>query len=560
MVCDKFECAAASSLTKDCMRSAGVRPAFHTRNAGKVWQFGFLNPTMPLRKARGIRSTLLVVPNCPHFLDVPTDLIMRTVRKPSLSEKEIMRINRKMLTLIIASLCGTGSSAIAVGQDYDSRSPLSSVGRIGDGGVAAPSTADPADTLDSRPAAFRSNTVSDPAAYAAAPAGGGYDTPTYSMASYAMPGSEGSSCSDLSCGSTSFAGGCNTGCGSVGCSNGWLESETLLWWAKGIQGAPLVVGGNSPTILPTTALAGGPDNPIGNSLLVGMRLNVGTWLDCNQNFGVGARGFGLLSGGGTQTYTNGGNSTGVPFFNTTLGQPDTYLVNFNAGGGLGANTGTIQIKNDVDLIAGELYGRALLARQGSSRVDLLGGYTFVRLDSELGVRTEYTDGITNTIQNGTVITTQDTFGTKNQFHGGHIGLLNEVSAGRFTFSALGKIALGNMEQKTTVSGSYREAINGAVVNDARGLFAQRSNIGTITRNQFTFLPEAGAKMKYQLGRAQLGVGYTLLLFPSVAMASDQIDRNIDIGGIAGTPIAPGPKFTTDSFFLHGLDLGMTVKF
>ena len=321
-----------------------------------------------------------------------------------------------------------------------------------------------------------------------------------------------------------------------------------------------MVGGNTPTVNPTTPLAGGPNNPIGNDMLVGMRLNVGTWTDCNQNFGVGARGWGILTDGSTRTISNGGNSTGIPFFNTSLGAPDTFLVNVSAGVN-GANTGTIQVKNDLDLIAGELYARSLLVREGNSRVDLLTGYTFVRMDSELGLRSQFTDGITNTIQNGTVLTTQDTFGTKNQFHGGHIGLLNEVSKGRFTFSAIGKVALGNMNQSSTVSGRHTEvAPNAATSTESRGLFAQSSNIGTITRNQFTFLPEAGAKMKYQLGRAQFGVGYTMLLFPSVAMAGDQIDRNVDIGNIGGTMLAPNSRLVSNTFFLHGLDLGLTFKF
>ena len=192
----------------------------------------------------------------------------------------------------------------------------------------------------------------------------------------------------------------------------------------------------------------------------------------------------------------------------------------------------------------------------------MSGYTFVRMDSELGIRSQFTDGITNTVQNGTVITSQDTFGTKNEFHGGHLGFLNEVSKGRFTFSALGKVALGNMRQSTTVSGRYTEvAPNGATTTEGRGLFAQSSNIGTLTRNQFTFLPEAGAKMKYQLGRAQLGLGYTLLVMPSVAIAGDQVDRNVDINpAVAGQPLAPGAGITSNTFFLHGLDLGMTFSF
>ncbi len=479
---------------------------------------------------------------------------MRTVRKPSLSEKEIMRKNRIKLTLIIASLCGTSSSVSTFGQDYSTSGPISSVGRIGDGGVQT-SAADATSEHDARPAAFRSNVVSDNGM------GEAYSNNSMKFTSYNTPSMGSSeyvgSCGAAPCG-TNARSACNSGCSSN--SAGWFESETLLWWPKSFGGGPLVVGGNTPTVNPTTPLAGGPNNPIGNELLVGMRLNVGAWADCNQNFGVGARGWGILTDGTNRTFTNGGNSTGIPFFNTSIGAPDTFLVNVSAGVN-GANTGTIQVKNDLDLIAGELYGRSLLVRDGNSRVDLLTGYTFVRMDSELGIRSQFTDGITNTIQNGTVLTTQDTFGTKNQFHGGHIGLLNEVSKGRFTFSAIGKVALGNMNQSSSVSGRHTEvAPNAATSTESRGLFAQSSNIGTITRNRFTFLPEAGAKMKYQLGRAQFGVGYTMLLFPSVAMAGDQIDRNVDIGNIGGTMLAPNARLVTNTFFLHGLDLGLTFKF
>ncbi len=476
---------------------------------------------------------------------------MRTVRKPTLSEKEIMKNNRIRLTLVIASLCGTGSSVNALGQDYSSSGPISSVGRIGDGGGQESATED-ALGQDARPAAFRSNVVADNGIGEA----------------YSSNGIRFSSYDSTAVGTSEKLGSCGavapgTSASRIGCydrSSGWFESETLLWWPKAVGGGPLVVGGNDPTVLPTNPLAGGPNNLIGNDLLVGMRLNLGVWTDCNQNFGFGARGWGILTDGPNKTYTNGGNSTGIPFFNTSIGASDTFLVNVSAGAN-GANTGTIQVKSDTDLIAGELYGRALLVRDGSSRVDLLGGYTFVRLDSELGLTSQYTDGITNPIQNGTVITTADSFGTKNQFHGGHLGLLNEVSKGRFTFSAMGKVALGNVRQSSNISGQYSEvAPGGASTTAARGLFAQSSNIGTITRDQFTFLPEAGAKMKYQLGRAQLGVGYTLLVFPSVAMAGDQINRNVDIGNIGGAMAAPAARLVTDTFFLHGLDLGVTFKF
>ncbi len=512
---------------------------------------GFLYTKIRLRQfgkaGRNIPQVLIY----PQFPPNPADPIMRTVRKPSLSEKEIMKKNRIRLTLVIASLCGTGSSVNALAQDYSSSGPISSIGRIGDGGGQGSET-ETALGQDARPAAFRSNVVADNGM------GDAYSNNGMRLTSYGST-AVGNSAKVGSCGAAT----CGTSASRIGSfdsSSGWFESETLLWWPKGMGGGPLVVGGNNPTVLPTNPLAGGPNNLIGTDMLVGMRLNLGVWTDCSQNFGVGARGWGLLTDGPTRTYTNGGNSTGIPFFNTSIGASDTFLVNVSAGAN-GANTGTIQTKSDVDLIAGELYGRSLLVRDGASRVDLLGGYTFVRLDSELGLTSQYTDGITNTIQNGTVITTRDSFGTKNQFHGGHIGLLNEVSKGRFTFSALGKVAMGNVHQTSNVSGQSTEvAPNLTTSTAARGLFAQSSNSGTISRDQFTFLPEAGAKMKYQLGRAQLGVGYTLLVFPSVAMAGDQIDRNVDIGNIGGTMAAPAARLVTNTFFLHGLDLGVTFKF
>ena len=139
---------------------------------------------------------------------------------------------------------------------------------------------------------------------------------------------------------------------------------------------------------------------------------------------------------------------------------------------------------------------------------------------------------------------------------------NEVSKGRFSFSALGKVALGNMQQSSTISGQSTATVpNLAPAITGRGLFAQNSNIGTITRDQFTFLPEAGAKMKYKLQGAELGIGYSLLVFPSVAMAGGQVDRNVDFNpAVVGNPVAPASRLINETFFLHGLDLGVTFKF
>jgi len=92
-----------------------------------------------------------------------------------------------------------------------------------------------------------------------------------------------------------------------------------------------------------------------------------------------------------------------------------------------------------------------------------------------------------------------------------------------------------------------------------GLFALQSNQGTISQNNFTFIPEMNAKLRYRIGRANLGVGYTLVVLPEVAMAPSQIDNYLDLPS-ASNKVSPYHKFNTEAYFLHGLDLGLTFNF
>jgi hypothetical protein len=70
-----------------------------------------------------------------------------------------------------------------------------------------------------------------------------------------------------------------------------------------------------------------------------------------------------------------------------------------------------------------------------------------------------------------------------------------------------------------------------------------------------------AKLRYQIGRFQLGVGYTVVVLPEVAMAASQIDTNVDVFGIVTPPVtSPVNKFNTESYYLHGIDLGVSYNF
>lgn len=536
-----------------------------------------------------------------------------------------MKINRTTLTLIVASLCGVGPNVAntAFGQDALSEAARSSAGRIGDavgvpkaptgasqsisdaGEVKAPEVKSPSDkaVAESRPAA----TAADPTRMKA-PYGGsdctspGCATPGCDSAGCDSRGSSGighlagrssglganllggrllgtkglktaGSCDSGACGSggscsssgllSGFGDACGVGMGAAGSGLGWAETDTLLWWGRGLTNSPVVVGGNSPTVLPTNPLLGGYDNPLGTDMLVGLRGNVGFWLDDCQNYGVGGRAWGVISEGSEEVITNGGNSTGIAFFNTSLGQPDTYIVNLDRGA-FGENFGEIGVLNEMDVYSGDLYLRALLLGDRCNRVDLLGGYTFLRLDSGYQLRSRIVDGWTDAPPPVSTITTiVDRFATKNEFHGGHVGLQSNLNRGRFGLGLMGKVAFGNMTSTSNISGNYEQLPPAPSLPDRqnRGLFTQSSNIGTVTRDAFTFIPEMNAKLRYQVGRFQVGVGYTIVVLPEVALAASQVDTNVDVLGIISPPTsAPVNRFNTESYYLHGIDLGVTYNF
>ena len=454
-----------------------------------------------------------------------------------------MKINRKKLSLIIASLCGTCASATAVGQDETN----ASTGRIGDqdssGYIESSSNiSDVSLTGSEQPVAYNPVMFQSPA----------FDVP----GSTAMVGAGCESGCSTSCGPVTL---CNTS------ASTWVEAETLLWWGKGMTGAPTIVSGG-PNAVPTNVLGGGPDNPVGENLRVGYRFTAGTWLDCDQNYGVMGRVFGLY-GNEDRTVFSGQPTTGIRFFDTSpsVNNLNNYLVQQTTPGG--NNTGDIIVENELDLVAADVSLRMRLLGDGLSRGDLLAGYSFLRLDSSYRLQSEILDGITgNGIPDGTVTTATDTFGTRNEFHGGHLGFMNEVASGRFSLALLGKVAMGNMRSTSSIAGSFSEVRPqpDPSFNADRGLFAQSTNIGVTTQDRFTFIPEAGAKLKYQLGRGQLGIGYTLLAMPSVVLAAGQIDTNVSSDHFAQVPLdpprTPVARFQRDTYFLHGLDLGYTFNF
>ncbi|MCC6508672.1 MAG: BBP7 family outer membrane beta-barrel protein [Pirellulaceae bacterium] len=389
---------------------------------------------------------------------------------------------------------------------------------------------------------------------------------SYDPGSVSFDSGYGSSCGDA-CGS-SYGTSCGTSCGGSG--NLWFGAETLLWWGQKRDVPPLLTTA-AQGVLPVagaqgvTTVVGGPDNGIDNGLLPGYRLSGGMYFGCEKQIGISGRVFGIYRANDTTTRTSDGlnSSVGVPFFNTVIGQPDSLLVAFNNGAPFA--TGSASVNSKLSLLAAEPSLRVLVSGSNDHHIDLLGGYTYLKLKDSLNIATNSVDTDTgNLVPDGTIFQTNDLFSGDNQFHGGHLCLESTVKRQRISLTTLTKVSFGNMRQSGLISGSTNVTQpNGAPALTPGGIFAQQSNIGTVQRDAFAFIPELGVKGGLCIRKnLSVSAGYTFLYVSKVALAGNQIDSNLDLtqvqGGAAG--VQPAANFRDGSMWFQGVDLGLNWTF
>ncbi|QDV69385.1 hypothetical protein Poly24_31000 [Rosistilla carotiformis] len=396
--------------------------------------------------------------------------------------------------------------------------------------------------------------------------------------------------------------GCDSIGGKSGCLTGlfggqsrgrtWGRVEALLWWAEDRDSPALISSNENFGVRPvvpdfnnsgTSVLFGGQDG-IQSDMMVGNRIDFGSYLDDDHTYGIGGRIYGLWNGANTVSVNSNGSgpSYGVPFFDTAalpplggdplgiaIGTFGLLPIGLDLGGGQ-VVTGNVTATSELDFIGSEVYGRALMARTADFRVDLIGGYTFHSLDDSIHLsgRSTVNNTVAGNLSPANIYDFSDAFEAENTFHGGQIGFETQVVKGRFMFSSLTKVHLGNMNQRVRIDGSSRyETVGGAtLVAGDRGLLVQ-GNEGVYERDSFTFAPEANVKLGYRVCKcATVNVGYSLMMWSDVALAGNHIDNRIDStrteAGINAPTRTNTPtfEFDTDSFFMHGLDLGLTFTY
>jgi len=344
--------------------------------------------------------------------------------------------------------------------------------------------------------------------------------------------------------------------------NGWFSAETLLLFAADRTSPALVMVADDGVNPLEGDVAFGGD--LSSGVIPGYRVSAGFYLDPCQRLGVGARVFGTIDRDNDYSIASadGTTSIGVPFFNPGLlpdpGQ-DAFVVAGNLPNGDPISTGGVRASESLSMVGAEGSGYVLLSRGCSHRFDLVAGYTFNQLRNSIDQSFQSTNLLTGDgIVDGTVFQYQDRFATDNRFSGAHLGVLSSVVRNCVSLTTLAKVSFGNMRNRTTVNGSSTTTVPNEAPVTGDGFFARNSNIGTITNDRFAFLPELGIKMGYAFRpNMELSLGYTLLMWSSVALAGDQIDPVIDSTGISGRP---APSNRTSAFWMQSIDLGASWSY
>ncbi len=354
---------------------------------------------------------------------------------------------------------------------------------------------------------------------------------------------------------------------------GYLRLEYLMWWVNPqripVLASTSTTGGLGFLDDPGTAVLLGPGR-YGDRFRSGFRVRGGWWCDEDGHVGVDGSFFFL-----------GQNTTNTTFDSATTPTITRPFFAANDGGfefgervaRPGFSRGILTADATSSLYGFDANLRHALCKTCGYRSEVFVGYRALALNESLTV-TEYITSLPlNTADPvGTRIIVQDQFTTTNRFHGGQIGYAAERNWGRLSLDGRASIALGNTRQTVEVAGFQQRQRPGepAVLFSNGGLLAAGPNLGRVTDDRFTVVPEVSFNFGYWLTpNVKAYVGYNALYWSNVARPGDQIDRTIDVTFIPNPPINPATgqvpafsglnrpvvPFRQDHLWVNGIQFG-----
>lgn len=337
----------------------------------------------------------------------------------------------------------------------------------------------------------------------------------------------------------------------------WVTAEYLLWRSKGGLLPALITDVVGPTPYPLAAYPLSDDR-INGALQSGVRLTAGYWLDKPFGTGVEGRFIDFFGQDGTNLYAGPpARFLSRPFWDALGNRPALFQLSTPDG----VTRGAAEVRTGFDSWGLE----ANMLRRGPAMIGnefhWVLGARYWTLGEDLTVAG---GSQTGALRAGSF----DSFTTRNQFFGPQVG-------GRWHWIRNGldinlglTFAGGVMHQDVNVQGGSVAVLpSGARVDRPGGFLALVSNSGDHTRNKFAMLRDLSLGVGYCLtDHVTLRLGYDLLWVSGVVRPGEQADLLINptllpFSGVGPTaPLKPGFRFNDETFWMHGITLGVTVQF
>lgn len=314
----------------------------------------------------------------------------------------------------------------------------------------------------------------------------------------------------------------------------WLRSDGLLWWRKGRDLPVLVTSDTDPALPPgEDVLFGGEIE--GGSPQGGARIDFGTWLGPDECLGIGGRFWGI----GKERLRFAADSDSLPNqtierpFVSANGDPDSLVISAPSI----SRIGSIDVVATSEVFGADAYARLAWCRVCDMQIDLIGGYQFSRINEELRISSHSDDPEFGVVDVG------DQWRTRNEFHGGSIGILYESCRGCWTTTCLVKVGLGTMRQTAEATGFENGQPGGLLVAEPT----------TVTRDEFAAVPELDVAWSYAINDCwSMNIGYSLMYWSNVARPEAMIDF------VQGDDVSL--VFRDESFWVQGLTIGANCRF
>lgn len=388
---------------------------------------------------------------------------------------------------------------------------------------------------------------------------------------------------DVGCGNGVPAcdcGGC-TGCG-CDCVNWWFGGDYLVWQTNGTDLPPLVT--TSPATTPL-ADAGSLDDP--NTQIVsgnrdvaddwrnGFRVYGGFYLDpCRRLALVGDY---FQTGRDSYDFTGTPDASLImtrPFFNTETSEDDAELVSVP-----NELDGTVTVSAYDDFQGAGLglqqclwsCGRSCGGCPGAS-VQVVGGYRYYQYNSGLSITEDLTvlPGTSQPLVPGTQINVHDQFSTRNQFHGGELGLQGRLRQSWWWIDGLAKLAIGGQHRTVRINGQTVNTVPGSGEATFAGglLTSEVTNIGTYEDDRAVVIPHFRLGVGGQITEMlSVRCGYNVILWDGVAQAASHLPPNLEVDPRNLPPVAAGggpeplfPGIQGSNLVAHGFDFGLQLSY